>query len=209
MFMKGNPRSWSPEELLQYRVMMSGHAAGQSFMFDYGVCVVLVNLIRMVAVGFIGKAAKSCFNYRFKDQEALGAYCDKWANGILEWEANKVAERKAASAKPQPFKVGDVLYTSWGYDQTNLDFYEVTKVVGNKMVEIREIHGREVPGNGGGGSMSGHRVPVPGSYCGAPQRRIVKGGSVSADGHNASPAKFKLNAQGEKEYLPHFWSSYH
>ena len=29
--------------------------------------------------------------------------------------------------KVQP-KVGDILYSSWGYDQTNIDFYKVVKV---------------------------------------------------------------------------------
>lgn len=34
--------------------------------------------------------------------------------------------------------VGDILYTSWGYDQTNVDFYRVTRVKG-KTVYVREI----------------------------------------------------------------------
>ena len=42
-----------------------------------------------------------------------------------------------------PFKVGDVFVESWGYNQTNIDFYEVTKVT-PKSVYIREIHARKV-----------------------------------------------------------------
>jgi len=46
--------------------------------------------------------------------------------------------------KVQP-KVGDILYSSWGYDQTNIEFYKVVKVsdfsvwiqqVGTKIVEV-------------------------------------------------------------------------
>jgi hypothetical protein len=42
-------------------------------------------------------------------------------------------------------KVGDILYSSWGYDQTNIDFYKVVRVskssvwiqqIGQKVVEI-------------------------------------------------------------------------
>jgi len=42
-------------------------------------------------------------------------------------------------------KVGDILYSSWGYDQTNIDFYKVVKVsefsvwiqqLGKKVVEV-------------------------------------------------------------------------
>lgn len=35
-------------------------------------------------------------------------------------------------------EVGDVLVSSWGYDQTNIDFYEVVKVT-PKMVSIVRI----------------------------------------------------------------------
>jgi len=46
--------------------------------------------------------------------------------------------------KVQP-KVGDILYSSWGYDQTNIEFFKVVKVsefsvwiqeVGKKIVEV-------------------------------------------------------------------------
>ena len=46
--------------------------------------------------------------------------------------------------KVQP-KVGDILYSSWGYDQTNIEFFKVVKVsefsvwiqeIGKKVVEV-------------------------------------------------------------------------
>ena len=40
-------------------------------------------------------------------------------------------------------KIGDVFVESWGYDQTNVDFYQVTRVM-PKSVEIRAIHGKTV-----------------------------------------------------------------
>lgn len=36
-------------------------------------------------------------------------------------------------------KAGDVLYTSWGYDQTNINFYQVVRTVGKYSVELIEI----------------------------------------------------------------------
>ena len=36
-------------------------------------------------------------------------------------------------------KVGDFLYSSWGYDQTNIDFYKVVGLVGKTMVEIMPV----------------------------------------------------------------------
>ena len=36
-------------------------------------------------------------------------------------------------------KVGDVFSCSWGYDQTNVDFFQVIKIVGKNSVRIREV----------------------------------------------------------------------
>ena len=49
---------------------------------------------------------------------------------------------------PNPLKVGDILEASWGYDQTNVDFYQVTKVT-PKMVTVRRIHSHFVGARGG------------------------------------------------------------
>ena len=47
-------------------------------------------------------------------------------------------KKKAAAAQPNPFTVGDILHYSWGYEQTNCEFWQVVGVKG-KTVEIREI----------------------------------------------------------------------
>jgi hypothetical protein len=36
------------------------------------------------------------------------------------------------------FKIGDILYTSWGYDQTNIDFYQVVKIT-KATIGVRRI----------------------------------------------------------------------
>ena len=36
-------------------------------------------------------------------------------------------------------KIGDIFYSSWGYDQTNIDYYMVTKIIGKTFVEIQKI----------------------------------------------------------------------
>lgn len=40
---------------------------------------------------------------------------------------------------PRGVKVGDIFYTSWGYEQTNLDFYQVVGLVGKVTVKLRKI----------------------------------------------------------------------
>jgi hypothetical protein len=57
------------------------------------------------------------------------------------------------------YAVGDVLYTSWGYDQTNVEFFEVVAVKG-KMVTVRQIGATYEQT----GSMSGSVIPCPGQF---------------------------------------------
>lgn len=79
------------------------------------------------------------------------------------------AEQELAPAPTA--KVGDILYTSWGYDQTNIDFYEVIAVKGASCA-IVEIGARVV----GGGRGSDEVVAVPGQHIGRPManKRVQK-----------------------------------
>lgn len=63
------------------------------------------------------------------------------------------------TAGPMGINVGDIFYNSWGYDQTNVDFYEVVRTT-EKMVEIKPIQSRVVEG----GAYSQSVEPVRGSY---------------------------------------------
>lgn len=39
-------------------------------------------------------------------------------------------------------KVGSILYTSWGYDQTNIDFYQVVERRGKTTIVLRQLKRR-------------------------------------------------------------------
>lgn len=79
-------------------------------------------------------------------------------------DSGRFATRRTKTAMPNPvdlgIKVGDIFETSWGYDQTNVNFYEVVGLTGAS-VKIRPIEKRIVQGNGPGGNQV---VPVPGAY---------------------------------------------
>jgi hypothetical protein len=64
-------------------------------------------------------------------------------------------------------KVGDIFVASWGYDQTNIDYYQVTKVL-DKAVEIREIGKKVVSDNGPQVKV----MPAPDRFDGPPMRKI-------------------------------------
>lgn len=56
-------------------------------------------------------------------------------------EAPKDASKadKAERANRYGVKVGDVFEASWGYEQTNVDFFQVVALVGETSVRVREV----------------------------------------------------------------------
>ena len=89
------------------------------------------NLRGPCAVGFFGKADKPAFQYRYANAAKRMASVVGWIKSmdeITERKAAALTTKKLVRALPQQFlKVGDVLSSSWGYDQTNIDFYYVVR----------------------------------------------------------------------------------
>lgn len=129
----------------------------------------------LLAVGFHGRAQKPDFNYRYPDNERGAAQREaRIREHFAQWQERESVVRDRR-CKPHGLEVGDVLRSSWGYDQTNIDFYEVVKLVGASMVEIREL---EQAATYSGQNMTGKCVPLPGSYKGDPMRKRASEGSV-------------------------------
>lgn len=55
------------------------------------------------------------------------------------------------------FKAGDILVSSWGYDQTNIDFYLVTRAT-EKTVWLNQLESNKI--NDGPMSMTGKATPA-------------------------------------------------
>ncbi len=56
-------------------------------------------------------------------------------------------------------KPGDILHTSWGYDQTNVEWYIVYQIIGKRYFLIKQIGAKAVEGSQG--FMSESRLPEP------------------------------------------------
>ena len=54
----------------------------------------------------------------------------------------------ASKENPHGIRPGDLFEMSWGYDQTNVDYFQVTRV-SDKGVWVREIGMKSVPGTQG------------------------------------------------------------
>ena len=61
-------------------------------------------------------------------------------------KANITSKKAKTKTKTEPkkenifgVKIGDVFYDSWGYEQTNIDFYQVVGLKGKTMVELKPV----------------------------------------------------------------------
>lgn len=80
--------------------------------------------------------------YGYTTEEAARKAIDT-AEGNTTTETAK-AEKKPAKAAEKVnkygVKVGDIFEASWGYDQTNVDFFQVVALVGETSVRVREVN---------------------------------------------------------------------
>ena len=97
---------------------------------------------RYTAMVFAGKRSKYDKYYGFKTAERRDEYVKEYFEDIAaSYESKKkYAEKKKAMAaeNQDKYKVGEILYSSWGYDQTNIDFYQIVKKT-KSMVVIHQI----------------------------------------------------------------------
>jgi hypothetical protein len=66
--------------------------------------------------------------------------------------------------------IGDILVASWGYDQTNIDYYEVVEVPSKCFVVIKQVKNTVESSEIG----ADYVVPTPGDYTGPAMRKQVQ-----------------------------------
>lgn len=125
------------------------------------------------AIAFHGSAAKPDWHHRFRSIEQRAQHIANYLEGRRQ-RAATMAARKAERCKPHDYKPGDILASSWGYDQTNVDFYEVIEVT-ERTIVVRQVAQECVEGSGG---PSEKVVPVPAKYVGEPVKKVVNNGGV-------------------------------
>lgn len=113
------------------------------------------------------KATKPSAHYRFGTIERRDQFIANYEQSFTD-ELGRKAERKAArkgtTEQQASVKVGDIFSSSWGYDQTNIDYYEVVKRTACT-VTLRKVAQRSE-----GEHISQDRVfPVKGEYISGPR----------------------------------------
>lgn len=148
-------------------------------------------------------------NVRFSNEDQRDQYLVRWMASM-----EKKAEAKALKAEAKkkfmdainedhPFPVGTVLFESWGYSMTIVDFYQVTAVKG-KQVTVRQISGTVIDGDG----QSGRKIPVQGSFIGDPFKKLVQV-SVTSGNAEFKPTYYTAGLHGSYLYKDEYGGKGH
>ena len=77
--------------------------------------------------------------HNLEQAEAYVATIKAKIDAKVKARQDRLAEKaKAREGFVNPYKVGDILYSSWGYEQTNREFYQIV-AVGNRSLKLRQI----------------------------------------------------------------------
>jgi len=164
-----HPASLSHDERMQHRDSFVGHFKGtEPEVLQDGSAIYTADADgRFYLHVFAGKALRVCnrISGYYRSAERRAEAIKGFKQSRAHHHAARLLRREQAK-KPHTLNIGDVLNTSWGYDQTNVDFYEVVAVSG-VMVTLREIAATLTET----GFMCGETIPKPGHFVGEPIRR--------------------------------------
>jgi hypothetical protein len=164
-----------------------------------------------LALMYFGKRAKAEWHYRFKSVERMEEFIRsevaKYRQGA-EFRATEKARVRELRSRPHGVEVGTIFRTSWGYEQTNVEYYEVVALIGKSMCELREIAQERTETSW----QTGETLPMPGQYIGEPIKRKIcmGGGSPSVVIHQSATAYLEqpIHTQfGIKIYKSRHWSA--
>ena len=133
------------------------------------------------------------------------------ASELLNGELTRAEEPATVKEKPQAVnvqgvKVGDIFYTSWGYEQTNIDFFEVVAVT-EKMATVKPIQSKKTET----AFMQGHAEPIQGAYITGSgfYKEVIK---TRTDKYSDTPILKNADGHDHMGYLydgrAKSWSSY-
>lgn len=98
-----------------------------------------------------------------------------------------------------PLQIGSILYASWGYEQTNIDFYQVIELIGTTIVVLRELAQEEI--TEWNNQFCGKTTPKPNCFIDEPFRK-----RANAEGRVRMNSFSHASRWGG---APLYYSSYH
>lgn len=129
-------------------------------------------LCARVFYGKCNKAVIACYFRSAEQREKSIAVAFESRQRFL---ATKAAIREKRKAVENTYKIGDLFKWVWGYDQTNINYFEVIESKG-RYVTVREIKSASFETSG----MTGKCSPLPGEFKDGskPKRCLVQGNYI-------------------------------
>lgn len=149
----------------------------------------------VVARFFYGKSKKSKGSYRYANLEKMICRIEDRIKEQFDRNVAKEERKKSdaimAKENRSKVKVGDVFHTSWGYENTHVEYFQVVAKRTATQVLVRQI-GQTQEDNG---FMSGRAKCTPDIFIGEIKKCTIDkyGNLVKADeyGHNAYPGNIE------------------
>lgn len=108
-------------------------------------------------------------------------------------------------ARNADYAIGDILYSSWGWEQTNVSFYQVIALKGKASLVVKEVSATYRYTH----SMAGYKKPIVDQFITDELvARINKHGTPKVQREFLHKLKFELNDKGEKVYAEEYFSTY-
>lgn len=113
------------------------------------------------------------FNYRFQSVERMMQYLENFIEDRIKAkkmrEERKIEQKVRAAQLANDVKVGDLFVDSWGYEQTQVDLYQVVAKPSAKTVVVRPIACETVEGSEG--MMCRDVRAVPNAFIGEEMKK--------------------------------------
>ncbi|MBP2232538.1 hypothetical protein J2847_005867 [Azospirillum agricola] len=128
---------------------------------------------RLMAIGYHGKAGKPDYHFSFSSaarrEKCVVMYFESRRKTLAAAQKRRDERRQYQN----DYKVGDILNTCWGYEQTNVEYFEVVEVRG-AMVVLRQV----AKVRKSTGWCQELTAPQPGEYVGEPIRRKAQANGI-------------------------------
>ena len=158
---------------------------------------------RFIVAAFTARSKNPVFHYAYTNEAGRMEKLQAFFSAQYEAEALKAERRAERFNYEVKLKAGDILYTSWGWEQTNIDFYQVIRVI-NKKIVVRGIAKDYEETQ----YMAGFSTPIPGFFISDEMTVSTTGELTAKIGREyASLLTFKeINGQRyyDKKYESHY-----
>jgi hypothetical protein len=174
---------------------------------DLGIAIYTRDGETLGGMCFVGKAIKPTWFYRFKSVEQRNKEIEQTFARVQSKLDRKAQEKakKSEAMQNHGVVVGDVFRCSWGYDQTNIDYYEVISITGKTATICRIGCLSEETG-----FLQGQSVPQLGAFIGKPKKKLIQKRSVDSEAYltmNSYSTAFKMTPIAQVGNKPVYESS--